>query len=62
MPSTTSSTLAVVIAIAAVFGLSYSLSGPLIALQLEARGAGPGMVGANAAMHALGVLLVAPVL
>lgn len=55
------STMAV-IATAAIFGLTYGLTAPLIAANLAARGAAETMIGANAAMHALGVLLIAPLL
>lgn len=51
-----------VIAAATTFGLTYSLSAPLIAADLAARGYSETFIGANAAMHAVGVLLVAPVL
>ncbi|HTW26128.1 MAG TPA: MFS transporter [Acetobacteraceae bacterium] len=51
-----------VIAVAAMFGLTYSLAAPLIALRLAASGLDDAWVGANAAMHAVGVLLIAPVL
>ncbi|MBX3700991.1 MAG: MFS transporter [Dokdonella sp.] len=51
-----------VIATAAIFGLTYGLSAPLIADNLAERGAGEALIGANAAMHALGVLLIAPFL
>ena len=54
--------LAAVIATAAVFGLTYSLSAALIALDLAERGAPRSLIGINAAMHALGVLAIAPVL
>jgi len=54
--------LAAVIATAAVFGLTYSLSATLIALDLAERGAGESVIGLNAAMHALGVLAIALVL
>lgn len=49
-----------VIAAATIFGLSYSLSAPLIAMSLEQRGHSNMFIGINAAMHALGVLLIAP--
>jgi MFS family permease len=39
-----------------IFGLTYSLSAALIALDLAEMGFGEGMIGANAAMHAVGVL------
>ena len=45
---------------AAVFGLAYGLSAPLISLVLHARGMTESVIGANAAMYALGVLAVAP--
>ena len=51
-----------VIAAAMVFGLTYSLSAPLIAVDLDARGYSEAFIGANAAMHACGVLLIAPFL
>jgi MFS family permease len=54
--------LAAVIATAAVFGLTYSLSASLIALDLAERGARESLIGLNAAMHALGVLAIAPTL
>ncbi len=54
--------MAAVIATAAIFGLTYGLTAPLIADNLAERGAGEAMIGANAAMHALGVLLIAPLL
>jgi MFS family permease len=54
--------IAAVIATATVFGLTYSLTAPLIALQLAQRGYTEFYIGLNAAMHAAGVLLIAPVL
>lgn len=51
-----------IILTAAIFGLTYGLSAPLIALQLDDAGWGELLIGLNAAMHALGVLLIAPVL
>lgn len=54
--------LAAVISSAMIFGLTYSLTAPLVALNLSDRGVGETMIGFNAAMHALGVLLVAPFL
>lgn len=48
-----------VIATAMVFGLTYSLSAPLIAFDLAARGLSETVIGANAAMHAVGVLITA---
>lgn len=53
---------AAVVVTAAIFGLTYSLSAPLIALDLAERGVGDLMIGANAAMHAIGVLVMAAVL
>ena len=53
---------AAVIAAATIFGLTYSLSAPLIAVDLDKRGFSETFIGINAAMHALGVLLVAPFL
>ncbi|MCB8882440.1 MFS transporter [Acidisoma cellulosilytica] len=50
------------IATGLIFGLTYGLTAPLIALVLRQMGFGDSFIGANAAMHALGVLLVAPVL
>jgi MFS family permease len=51
-----------VIATAAMFGLTYSLSAPLIAFRLQEDGLDESWIGVNAAMHAVGVLLIAPVL
>lgn len=50
---------AAVIGAAAVFGLAYGLSAPLLAQALQARGLGETLIGMNAAMYALGVLAVA---
>lgn len=50
---------AAVILTAAVFGLTYSLSAALIALDLAEKGLSEGIIGANAAMHAVGVLAMA---
>lgn len=54
--------VAAVVAAATTFGLTYSLSAPLIAMTLVARGYSSVFIGANAAMHAIGVLLAAPLL
>ncbi len=51
-----------VIAAATIFGLTYSLTAPLIAIDLDHRGYSETFIGANAAMHAVGVLLIAPFL
>ncbi|MDL2266626.1 MFS transporter [Desulfovibrio sp. OttesenSCG-928-G15] len=51
-----------VIGTAAVFGLTYSLTAALIALDLAEIGVSEGLIGANAAMHAVGVLIMAFVL
>ena len=51
-----------VVAAASIFGLTYGLSAPLIAVELAERGAGEFLIGLNAAMHALGVLAIAPIL
>jgi MFS family permease len=51
-----------VIAAATIFGLTYSLTAPLIAIDLDHRGYSEAFIGANAAMHAVGVLLIAPFL
>jgi len=51
-----------VIAAATIFGLTYSLASPLIALDLDARGYSGSFIGVNAAMHAVGVLFIAPFL
>jgi MFS family permease/uncharacterized membrane protein HdeD (DUF308 family) len=54
--------VASLVATGMIFGLSYGLSAPLLALTLTQMGFGKGYVGANAAMHAIGVLVVAPIL
>ncbi|TCT07567.1 MFS transporter [Aquabacter spiritensis] len=51
-----------VIATAMMFGLTYSLSATLIALDLAERGLDEAVIGANAAMHAVGILATAMVL
>jgi MFS family permease len=48
-----------IVATAMVFGLTYSLSAALIALDLAERGLDETAIGANAAMHAVGVLVMA---
>jgi len=48
-----------VIATAAVFGLTYSLSAPLVAFGLAQQGLSEALIGVNAAMHAVGVLVTA---
>jgi hypothetical protein len=53
---------AAVIAAATIFGLTYSLTAPLIAVDLANRGYSETFIGINAALHACGVLLVAPLL
>lgn len=55
-------TLAAVIAAATIFGVTYGLSAPLIALDLHERGFDETLIGLNAAMHAVGVLLAASAL
>jgi MFS family permease len=47
---------AAVISVACMFGLTYSLSATLIALNLSAMGLSEALIGTNAAMHAVGVL------
>jgi MFS family permease len=49
-------TKAAVISVACMFGLTYSLSATLIALNLASMGLSETLIGANAAMHAVGVL------
>ncbi len=53
---------AAVVVTAAIFGLTYSLSAPLIALDMAERGITEFVIGANAAMHAIGVLAMAAIL
>ncbi|MDR1685187.1 MAG: MFS transporter [Desulfovibrio sp.] len=50
---------AAVVATAAVFGLTYSLSAALIAIDLAGMGFSETVIGANASMHAVGVLITA---
>ncbi|MDR0827369.1 MAG: MFS transporter [Desulfovibrio sp.] len=50
---------AAVVMTAAIFGLTYSLSAALIAIDLAEMGLSETVIGANAAMHALGVLAMA---
>jgi MFS family permease/uncharacterized membrane protein HdeD (DUF308 family) len=54
--------VASLVATGMIFGLTYGLSAPLLALTLTQMGFSESFVGANAAMHAVGVLLVAPLL
>lgn len=60
--SSQAATKAIVIATAAVFGLTYGLSAPLISLELSDAGYSKTAIGANSAMYAIGVLMVAPFL
>ncbi|HEX2674466.1 MAG TPA: MFS transporter, partial [Polyangiaceae bacterium] len=53
---------AAIIGTATTFGLSYGLSAPLIAVELAQRSASEALIGLNAAMHAVGVLAIAPFL
>lgn len=53
---------AVITLTAAIFGLTYGLSAPLIALELAEDGYMETLIGANSAMHAVGILVVAPLL
>lgn len=55
-------TFVAVIGTATIFGLTYSLAAPLIALSLVARGGGEAAIGWNAAMYAIGVLAITPAL
>lgn len=48
-----------VISTAMIFGLTYSLSAALIALDLDEMGFSEAVIGTNAAMHAVGVLCMA---
>lgn len=45
-----------------IFGLSYGLTAPLIAIELTTAGFSELYVGVNAAMHAVGVFAIAPFL
>lgn len=54
--------IASLVATAMIFGLTYGLTAPLLALALSGKGFGEGFIGANAAMHAVGVLAIAPLL
>lgn len=53
---------ATVITAVMVFGLTYGLTAPLVSLRLSAAGYSEGLIGLNAAMHAVGVFAVAPLL
>ncbi len=53
---------AAIIATAMIFGLTYSLTAALLALDLSRRGFDETLIGANAAMHAVGVLAMAALL
>ena len=54
--------MASIVGTAMTFGLTYGLSAPLLALSLARHGFGQSFIGANAAMHAVGVLAIAPLL
>ncbi|MCZ7935283.1 MFS transporter [Agrobacterium leguminum] len=53
-------TAVVITVTATIFGLTYGLSAPLIALELAEAGYSESFIGANGAMYAVGVLLAAP--
>lgn len=55
-PATRRITLAAVIACISVFGLTYGLTAPLIALLMARQGASDALIGVNSAMHAVGIL------
>ena len=46
----------------AVFGFAFGMSYPLLSLLLEKRGVSPEMIGINAAMAPIGILLFSPVM
>jgi MFS family permease len=52
--------LAAVIACISVFGLTVGLSAPLLSFMLEARGVDSTLIGLNAAMTAVGILVSSP--
>ncbi|KAA8389949.1 MFS transporter [Acetobacter tropicalis] len=54
--------IACLLAVGMIFGLTYGLSAPLFTLELFDRGYGAQIIAANAMMHAVGVLSVAPFL
>lgn len=54
--------LAAVISCISVYGLTAGLGYPLISLSLEARGVSPGLIGLNAAMLALAMLTLSPMI
>lgn len=54
--------LAAVVASALAVGATLGLAGPLIALNLEAQGASNTLIGLNAAMPALAILLAGPMI
>ncbi|MBW4475003.1 MAG: MFS transporter [Stenomitos rutilans HA7619-LM2] len=54
--------IASIVVTATIFGLTYGLSAPLLALSLTQMGYGESFIGANAAMQAIGVLVIAPFL
>lgn len=56
----TTRTAVVITATATIFGLTYGLIAPLIALELSEAGYSESFIGANGAMYAIGVLLAAP--
>ncbi|MCP4073098.1 MAG: MFS transporter [Hyphomicrobiales bacterium] len=45
-----------------VFGITFGMTLPLLSLILESRGVAEGMIGVNAAMSPIGVLLFSPVI
>lgn len=51
-----------IVATAMIFGLTYGLSAPLIAFSFTQLGFDQSLIGANAAMQAVGVLVIAPFL
>ncbi len=55
-PVTRRVTLAAVIACISVFGLTYGLTAPLLALLMARQGASDALIGINSAMHAVGIL------
>lgn len=54
--------LTAIVACMAVYGITLGMTAPLLSLLLEARGTGRTLIGLNAAMPALAMLLVSPMI
>ena len=61
LPSTTVRSLAAVISVIMIFGLTLGLTIPLIAIVLDSQGHSSGAIGLHASVQFLGIMLASPI-